>query len=224
MDKNTSGTPKRTWCYSLAGAVYGVWKNSSCTGEPFKRMTTDTKGHAKVDKLPFGNYWVKEITPSKGFELDTKIYPISITETKPKATIRSVEPNLNDPAGIEITKIWNGPETPTIPPLAGTQFTICYYDGYFTKDNLPDYDSYNSTAKRKWVLEIQWNEDNQKYQAGLTEKYLVKLQRFGMDQKHQRFHRLPEHSLRFVTMTVILQKIICQIMIHIILQQNVNGC
>lgn len=161
-------------CYSLAGAVYGVWKNSSCSGEPFKRMTTDTNGHAKVDKLPFGNYWVKEITPSKGFNLDTKIYPISITETKPKATIRSVEPNLNDPAGIEITKIWNGPETPTIPPLAGTQFTICYYDGYFTKDNLPDYDSYNSTAKRKWVLEIQWNEDNQKYQAGLTEKYLVK--------------------------------------------------
>ena len=161
-------------CYSLAGAVYGVWKNSSCSGTPWKRMTTDAKGHAKVDKLPFGNYWVKEITPSKGFELDTKIYPISITETKPKATIRSVEPNLNDPAGIEITKIWNGPETPTIPPLAGTQFTICYYDGYFTKDNLPDYDSYNSTAKRKWVLEIQWNEDNQKYQAGLTEKYLVK--------------------------------------------------
>ena len=46
-------------CHSLAGAVYGVWKNSSCSGEPFKRMTTDTNGHAKVDKLPFGNYWVK---------------------------------------------------------------------------------------------------------------------------------------------------------------------
>lgn len=160
-------------CYSLAGAVYGVWKNSSCSGAPFKKMTTDTKGHAKVDKLPFGNYWVKEITPSKGFKLDTKIYPISITETKPKATIRSVEPAGNDPAAIEVTKIWNGPETPTVPPLAGTQFTIWYYDDFFTKNNLPDYDSYNSTAKRKWVIELRWEEDIQKWFAALTEDYLV---------------------------------------------------
>ena len=160
-------------CYSLAGAVYGVWKNSSCSGEPFKRMTTDTKGHAKVDKLPFGNYWVKEITPSKGFELDTNVYPISITETKPKATIRSVEPAGNDPAAIEVTKIWNGPETPTVPPLAGTQFTVCYYDGFFTKDNLPDYDSYQSKAKRKWVIELRWEEDIQKWFAQLLDKYLV---------------------------------------------------
>lgn len=160
-------------CYSLAGAVYGVWKNSSCSGTPWKRMTTDAKGHAKVDKLPFGNYWVKEITPSKGFELDTNVYPISVTEANPKATIRSVEPAGNDPAAIEVTKIWNGPETPTIPPLAGTQFTVCYYDGFFTKDNLPDYDSYQSKAKRKWVIELRWEEDIQKWFAALTEDYLA---------------------------------------------------
>lgn len=160
-------------CYSLAGAVYGVWKDSSCSGEPFKKMTTDENGHAKVDKLPFGNYWVKEITPSKGFELDTNVYPISVTEANPKATIRSVEPAGNDPAAIEVTKIWNGPETPTIPPLAGTQFTVCYYDGFFTKDNLPDYDSYQSKAKRKWVIELRWEEDIQKWFAQLLDKYLV---------------------------------------------------
>ena len=160
-------------CYSLAGAVYGVWKNSSCSGTPWKRMTTDENGHAKVDKLPFGNYWVKEITPSKGFELDTNVYPISVTEANPKATIRSVEPAGNDPAAIEVTKIWNGPETPTVPPLAGTQFTVCYYDGFFTKDNLPDYDSYQSKAKRKWVIELRWKEDIQKWFAQLLDKYLV---------------------------------------------------
>lgn len=165
-------------CYSLAGAVYGVWKNSSCSGEPFKRMTTDTNGHAKVDKLPFGTYYVQEITPSKGFELDPemsngKYKTITITEAKPKATIRSVEPAGNDPASIEVTKIWNGPETPTIPPLAGTQFTIWYYDDFFTKNNLPDYDSYNSTAKRKWVIELRWEEDIQKWFAQLLDKYLV---------------------------------------------------
>lgn len=152
-------------CYTLAGAVYGVWKNSSCSGTPWKRMTTDAKGHAKVDKLPFGNYWVKEITPSKGFNLDTKIYPISITETKPKATIRSVEPAGNDPMTIELTKIWNGPETPTIPPLAGTQFTVKYFDNMDKNTS--------GTPKKTWVIELK-KMKNGKYMATLHDNYLVK--------------------------------------------------
>ena len=152
-------------CYSLAEAVYGVWKNSSCSGAPFKRMTTDENGHAKVDKLPFGNYWVKEITPSKGFNLDTKIYPISITETKPKATIRSVEPAGNDPMTIELTKIWNGPETPTIPPLAGTQFTVKYFDNMDKNTS--------GTPKKTWVIELK-KMKNGKYMATLHDNYLVK--------------------------------------------------
>lgn len=152
-------------CYSLAGAVYGVWKNSSCSGEPFKRMTTDAKGHAKVDKLPFGNYWVKEITPSKGFNLDTKIYPISITETKPKATIRSVEPAGNDPMSIQIDKIWNGEETPTVPSLAGTQFTVKYFDNMDKNTS--------GTPKRTWVLEVQ-KQANGTWRCTLHDKYLVK--------------------------------------------------
>ena len=153
-------------CYSLAGAVYGVWKNSSCSGTPWKRMTTDAKGHAKVDKLPFGNYWVKEITPSKGFELDTNVYPISVTEANPKATIRSVEPAGNDPLVITINKIWNGPETPTVPPLAGTQFTVKYFD------NLNKNTSGN--PKKTWVLEVKQNKVNGKWMAQLDDNWLVK--------------------------------------------------
>lgn len=152
-------------CYSLAGAVYGVWKNSSCSGTPWKRMTTDAKGHAKVDKLPFGNYWVKEITPSKGFELDTNVYPISVTEANPKATIRSVEPAGNDPMSIQIDKIWNGEETPTVPSLAGTQFTVKYFDNMDKNTS--------GTPKRTWVLEVQ-KQANGTWQCTLHDKYLVK--------------------------------------------------
>lgn len=165
-------------CYSLAGAVYGVWKNSSCSGTPWKRMTTDENGHAKVDKLPFGNYWVKEITPSKGFKLDTNVYPISITETKSKATIRSVEPAGNDPLVITINKIWNGPETPTVPSLAGTQFTVWYYDN-LKKD-------VSGTPKKTWVLEVQKNHVNGLWSCSLRDEYLVK-------EKSDDFYRLP-HS------------------------------
>ena len=168
-------------CYSLAGAVYGVWKNSSCSGEPFKRMTTDTNGHAKVDKLPFGTYYVQEITPSKGFELDPemsngKYKTITITEANPKATIRSVEPAGNDPLGIQITKIWNGPETPTVPSLAGTQFTVWYYDN-LNKD-------VSGTPKKTWVLEVK--QVGGKWICMLQDKYLVK-------EKSNDFYRLP-HS------------------------------
>ena len=152
-------------CYSLAGAVYGVWKNSSCSGTPWKRMTTDAKGHAKVDKLPFGNYWVKEITPSKGFELDTNVYPISVTEANPKATIRSVEPAGNDPMSIQIDKIWNGEETPTVPSLAGTQFTVKYFDNMDKNTS--------GTPKRTWVLEVQ-KQANGTWRCTLHDKYLVK--------------------------------------------------
>lgn len=152
-------------CYSLAGAVYGIWKDSSCSGEPFKRMTTDTNGHAKVDKLPFGNYWVKEITPSKGFELDTNVYPISVTEANPKATIRSVEPAGNDPMSIQIDKIWNGEETPTVPSLAGTQFTVKYFDNMDKNTS--------GTPKRTWVLEVQ-KQANGTWRCTLHDKYLVK--------------------------------------------------
>lgn len=163
-------------CYSLAGAVYGVWKDSSCSGTPWKRMTTDAKGHAKVDKLPFGNYWVKEITPSKGFELDTNVYPISVTEANPKATIRSVEPAGNDPMVITINKIWNGPETPTVPSLAGTQFTVWYYD------NLNK--NVSGTPKKTWVLEVK-QRPNGKWVCGLQDEYLVK-------EKSDDFYRDPD--------------------------------
>lgn len=158
-------------CYSLAGAVYGIWKDSSCSGEPFKKMTTDENGHAKVDKLPFGTYYVQEITPSKGFELDPemsngKYKTITITEANPKAKINSVEPAGNDPLVITINKIWNGPETPTIPSLAGTQFTVKYYDN-MNKNT-------SGTPTKTWVLEVKKNKVNGKWMCSLRDEYLVK--------------------------------------------------
>ena len=151
-------------CYSLAGAVYGIWKNASCSGDAWKSMTTDAKGNAKIDGLPFGNYWVKEITPSKGFERDETIYPISVTEANPKATIHSVEPAGNDPLVITINKIWNGEETPTIPSLAGTQFTVKYFDNMDKNTS--------GTPKKTWVLEVQKNSRGD-WKAQLDDKWLV---------------------------------------------------
>ena len=72
---------------------------------------------------------------------------------------------LNDPIGISITKLINGDETDTIPSLEGTQFTIKYYDGYYTESSLP------SVATRSWVIETK--KVGNLYIALLQEEYKV---------------------------------------------------
>lgn len=169
-------------CYSLKGAVYGVYTNAACTQKFGEITTTTDDGRGSIENLPFGTYWIKEIKAPKGYALDKTVYPnaqgVSIKpSSNNKVTtieIRTKDKPLNDPAGIEISKIWDGDKTDTIPSLEGTQFTICYYDDFFTKDNLPDYDSYQSTAKRKWVIEAKYNQKTGKYIAALTDTYLVK--------------------------------------------------
>ena len=47
--------------------------------------------------------------------------------------------------------------------LEGAEFTVKYYDGYYTKDNLP------SKATRTWVLKTK-KLSNGKYVAGLLKQ------------------------------------------------------
>jgi hypothetical protein len=65
-------------CYSLKGAVYGLYQN----GVEIARKTTDVNGYAKFENVTAGNYDLKEITPPKGY---TELY-----ET-PKTIITDVE-------------------------------------------------------------------------------------------------------------------------------------
>ena len=159
-------------CYSLEGAEFTIYKNAACT-QVYKTIKTNKDGVATCSDMPLGKYWVKETKAPKGFELNTAFYeknPITITAShtadKP-LSLTCMDVPGNDPTGIEITKIQNGEHTDTIPTLEGTQFTIKYYDGYYTKDNLP------STAKRTWVLEVKEVGNTGRYITGLTNSYLV---------------------------------------------------
>ncbi len=68
----------------------------------------------------------------------------------------------NDPIGIEVVK--NDAETKGMPQgdatLEGAEFTIKYYDGYYTKDTLP------KEATRTWYFK-QLNRSG-KYRAGFN--------------------------------------------------------
>lgn len=151
-------------CYSLQGAVYGVYTNENCTGSPVATMTTNASGYAKVTNLALGKYWIKEITPSKGYDLDPTIYgPYDWTTSSNNQdiskTVDVTEYPRNDPGGIRITKIWNGVETDTIPDLEGTEFTVYYFDTLASVH--PSLSSYT----RKWIFQIK--------QHGTDEWYLL---------------------------------------------------
>lgn len=77
---------------TLSGAVYGLYARSNIvhpdghTGILYTAGSlvatfppTDANRQARLDKLYLGNYYVKEITPSTGYLLDTKEYDVAVT-------------------------------------------------------------------------------------------------------------------------------------------------
>ena len=162
-------------CYSLEGAVYGIYSD----GVQVDTITTDKNGYAKSSILPVGNYTVKEITASTGYDLDENTYNVTIVKDQ---TVRanSDETPGNDPIGIEIVK--NDAETLGMPQgdatLEGAEFTVKYYDGYYTKDNLPE------KATRTWVIQTKKREIAGKtyYITNLNDFYKVSGDDFYLDE------------------------------------------
>lgn len=137
------GITNNNGCYSLEGAVYGIYSD----GVKVDEITTDKNGYAKSSILPVGNYTVKEITASTGYDLDENTYSVTVVKDQTVRANSNETPGI-DPVAITLTK--NDAETKGMPQgdatLEGAEFTIKYYDGFFTKDNLPE------KATRTWVL------------------------------------------------------------------------
>lgn len=137
-------------CYSLAGAEYGVYSDPACT-QKVATLKTDAKGNTTSVEVDAGTYYVKEIKAPKGFELDKKVHSVKVESNKTAIAKLSDVPG-NDPAAIEINKI--DAETGAVNPqggasLEGAQFTVKYYDGYYTLDKLPN------RATKTWILETK---------------------------------------------------------------------
>ena len=144
--KKTSANPDMTnnsRLYSLEGAKYGIYEGDSLVQE----LTTDVNGYAKSSLLLEGKYTVKEISASKGYDVDQTSHGVTVTRGQTVTTNVTEKPK-NDPVALTIVK--NDAET--LDPqgganLAGAEFTVKYYDGFYTKDNLP------SKATRTWILQ-----------------------------------------------------------------------
>ena len=114
--------------YSLAGATYNVYKGTSGTGSVVATFTTDEAGHATLSTpLENGTYSVKEVTPPKGYKLDTKVYTFTINGAD---TSLSVE---DEPGTLTLKLKKKDSQTGSTPQgnatLAGAVYQVSYQKG-----------------------------------------------------------------------------------------------
>lgn len=154
-------------CYSLKGAEYGVYSDSSLSGaSKVGVLTTDENGESNTLTLNAGTYYVRETTAPKGYALDKTTYTVTI---KPNETYKlkvSDKPTL-DPVGVLLGKVdketnQNKPEGSL--SLEGALFTAKFYAGV-QSDSDPAVEG--KTADRTWIFRT--NEDGFCY---YEEKYL----------------------------------------------------
>ena len=65
----------------LKDAVFGLWQNAQCTGEPMRTFTTGTNGHIEFDDLPITEegqtFYLKEITAPNNYYRNDEIYTVT---------------------------------------------------------------------------------------------------------------------------------------------------
>lgn len=153
-------------CYSLAGAVYGIYSDAGCSAQ-VTTLTTDAGGNAAAVSLNAGTYYYKELTAPAGYALDSSVQSFTVTDGQNTALSVSDTPT-NDPVLITLNKVdsESGDEVQGGASLENAEFTVRYYDGYYTKDNLP------ASATRTWVIKTLKHSSG-KYVANLNNDWKV---------------------------------------------------
>ena len=139
-------------CYSLEGATYGVYSDSGCT-QQVGTLTCNASGDSNVIDIAPGTYYVKETQAGKSYALDEGIHQVNVSGGQ-TATVNVTDAPQNDPADMLVAKV--DAETGKASPLgagtlAGAEFTVKYYDGFYAQENLPE------KATRTWVLKTDEN-------------------------------------------------------------------
>lgn len=147
-------------CYGLKGAAYGVYRSAADAANDANRVLTlsvNANGYAVSPEVECGNYWVKEVTPGKGYGLDTNPpYPVTVTAGEVAHVNGGTvyDAPQNDPADMWIGKI-DAATTENMPQgsasLANAEYTVNFYAGIYTKENLPQ------VPIRTWV--VKTNDD-----------------------------------------------------------------
>ena len=134
-------------CYSLEGAVYGVYDKDS---NLITQMTTNAEGKAVSESIPYGTYWLKEIEAPEGFALNPN-WSEAIALNAESAVVTVTDIPQNDPINVVLRK-WDADtaedNSQGSASLQNAEFTVKYYKGYYDSDPKAQ----GIEAARSWVL------------------------------------------------------------------------
>lgn len=171
----TQGNPA---CYAqdLSGAIYGVYSDAGLTNE-VGRITTDANGHGELNGIVVQRnavLYTKELVAPRGFGLDAQVYSHMFTANGETYNVQSTDVPLNDPLTITLNKVSaDGTVVANPASLEGAEFTIKYYAGQYTFNDLP------TAATRTWV--IQTKLVGGRYFALMSDTYKVSGDPFYLD-------------------------------------------
>lgn len=105
---------------TLEGAVYGVYDSDN---NLITTLTTDNESYAISDYLPrLDNFYLQEITPSKGYKLDDSKYWFTIDNDNLIAKVNVYEDVIT--GTLDITKVYASDKTEIMTPEVGVKFGI----------------------------------------------------------------------------------------------------
>ena len=141
-----TGITRGNDCYSLSGATYGVYSDKGCT-KSAATLTTDGNGNTNTVELRAGTYYVKETKAPKGFQLDKTVHTLTVkvgetTTLKVSDTLKATNTQI-ELFKLDMDTAKGTPQGNAA--LEGAEFVWKYYDGYYTRDNLP------SAPTRTWT-------------------------------------------------------------------------
>lgn len=158
-------------CYSLAGATYGLFSDQDCTAQ-VATLTTDRDGNTETVEVRAGTLYIKELSAPTGFKVDSTVYTLTVKAGE-TATLKVSDTPKATSTEIELFKIdmeTGKAVAQGAASLEGAEFVWNYYDGYYTKENLP------SEPTRTWTTKTVAETDRDgttHYVTGLDNAYKV---------------------------------------------------
>ena len=141
--------------YSIAGATFGIFSDQNC-GNQIGTLTTNENGDTNEVEVTAGTVYIKELSAPKGYKLDTTVRSLKVEAGKTAVLNVSDVPKVTETL-VDLFKIDMETGKATAQgnaALAGAEFTWHYYDGLYTKDNLPE------KATRTWVTKTVAEKDS----------------------------------------------------------------
>lgn len=132
--------------YSIAGATFGVFSDQNCNNQ-IGALTTDENGDTNEVEVTAGTVYIKELSAPKGYKLDATVHSLTVEAGKTAILSVADAPKVTETL-VDLFKIDMETGKATAQgsaALEGAEFTWRYYNGLYTKDNLPE------QATRTWV-------------------------------------------------------------------------